>query len=222
MIAEELSQLVYELSFTSGMNQQYFQTMEGDWSWWDTAAKIVVAVTALLSLVATCIDEFRRASKKTVDDQPPAGRLAFLWQIWCWITHAPRDWSWSIKWGVVAAIAATTLNIIPAAERARTFGNLYRQWTSLRQQTDELLFDLDSTKKDADPIAMCGEERYRRLIVLRAQIEALEPEPNQKLVQKCYADESQRRWGAGVKSLDEREKAFKSRSAAAPQRRVMK
>ena len=75
------------------------------------------------------------------------------------------------------------------------------------------MFDLD-TLHDGDATEhVCGEDRYRRLLVLRAQTESLEPNPDMTLVEKCAAAESERRYGKGVKTLKDRQKAAQTVSA---------
>jgi len=226
MSPTELSQLAYDLSFTAGMNQEYYQIMETYWANWDLAIRITVAVLALASLIATAVGEFdagEKAKKPAGVDPSPQPNPPKWWLKIAVILSSPiprfwnwqRRYSWGLKLSCLSAIAAAILNLSPTAENARRHSDLYRQWTAMRREVDELRFDLKSIAKDADPEAVCGTGRWHRLLATRAQIEALEPAPNQKLVEKAAHDESERRWGKGVKTYQERLKENEEKNAAA-------
>jgi hypothetical protein len=182
MSIEKLTELVYGLSFAAGMNQQYFQTQESRWSWWDTALRIAVALVTAVSLIATVASEFRRSARKDAESNGPRAWM---------IARSVSFWLSCLSFLLGAALA-----ILPVERSARQHGDRYAEWTALRQQADELLFDLDAAGERGESAAsVCGDERYRRLLALRAQIEALESNPNAELVRQCFRDEYRRRHG---------------------------
>ena len=90
---------------------------------------------------------------------------------------------------ILAAIVAIVLNVFAFGEWASESLDLYRRWTDLREDIDDLLFDLD----DSEPTRQDLVERLRRLEAKVHRICGSEPRCKQSLFLECYTDEKQSR-----------------------------
>jgi hypothetical protein len=83
----------------------------------------------------------------------------------------------------VAALAAITLNLLPLNQWATEHEALFRQWTDLRDDIDELLFDI---YREPTPELI---DRLRQLNGKVHRICGSEPGCDRRLLDQCFRDE---------------------------------
>jgi hypothetical protein len=151
----------YNISFHAGMNQRYHQRYATFWWRCDTWAKIITAVLAVAGAMLSVGALFEG--------------------------HDPRIDYLALSVASLAAIAAVILNVVPFGAWESASRDLFRQWTDLREDSEELLFACpgepdghnihDLRKLDARLHRLCGAE----------------PSPNKAILQECHDDEKKSR-----------------------------
>jgi len=165
MTPQELRDKVYEVRYTSEMNQLYHQRTAHKWWLWDKAVKIVVCLLAVFALVAAITADFGEFYRAT-----------------------------EIGLAALAAIAAVILNVIPVGEWEAHSSELFRAWSDLRTCAELLEVKLQDYPDDRD-VESWLIDRYSELLSKQHQLNAEESAANRTLLLRCQEDVNQRLFG---------------------------
>lgn len=161
MNRQEFSDRQYRISIQAGMNQRYHHRWEVFWFRCDLAAKAATAVFAVIGAVL---------SVASIGDKPSAELV----------------WS-SVAFSLMASVSAVILNVLPFSSWERDHGELFRQWTDLREAVDDL-----EIVGESDPSAdLAGE--LRKLTSKTHRICGQEKAPDLKILAECQAEEEKSR-----------------------------
>lgn len=109
--------------------------------------------------------------------------------------------------GAVAVLAAIALNVIPFGEYEKTSDEMFHSWSDLRKDAEIQSLKLSNV---AD-VSECMIERLEELTAKQHSLNAIEPAPNRKRLQKCQEDHNQQQWG--VRDNEAAEKVKSERRA---------
>lgn len=134
------------------------------------------------------------------------GFLAGLGVVTCFIGP---EWA-SVLVAILALLAAIALNVLPFGDREKASGELFRRWTDLRTDIEQIQNSISGAPPN-DDIPSHILERFGFAQSRRNAIEAAEPSPNEKWLLKAQQDENYSRWGKRdwedcQKVIDERKK----------------
>jgi hypothetical protein len=181
---------LFDLSFTASMNVHWLSEDLAKAIWWNNVLNLLIGLVAFLSAI-TMVSVFTprsKAGKILAFVSVPATVISILTAVWIW-TYRPTD------------------NI----ERLST---LRQRWSDLRGNVDDLYLTLKTRQENAKsaeetkavPVEFMTtlrliEDRQKKL---NADQGELKPGPIRW--KEIYAEESERRWGEGIKSPADREK----------------
>jgi len=151
--------LAHRAIFLCRMNQDIHSEKKGRYGFWDRALRIGVGFLAVLSLTLSVISCFQG-----------------VWSVWSWL---------SAGFSGLSAIAAITLNVVPAGDWEKHHLDLFRRWTSLRRRWENLQLRMESCDPNTDV------DRYQRdeleeLSAEKHYIEADEPTVDDAVREKHY------------------------------------
>ena len=175
MDSEALFDALYDLSFTAGMNQRYHQIEWTASANIDNTFRIAVAVLAVLSTVASIYSAFK--GDKSV---------ASPW----WVAKVTYN-RVSVALAIGSLAVAVWLNITPSGSDVVYHSDLFRRWSELRRDADNLMFAVEHAPEGELPGAL--EERIQELLARKNQINSIEYAADEELLTKCYEAENRAR-----------------------------
>jgi hypothetical protein len=145
MTLESLKKTRFKISVMAGMNQRYHQHECLRWWRFDTGAKIVTALFAVIALALAIVLSLAEGEG---------------WHNWHYIEVAVA---------FIAALAAIVLNVFPFGAWEAHHAEAFRRWTDLREEADGLEFDIENNDPpdqvrnelktlDAKVHRLCGSE----------------------------------------------------------------
>lgn len=110
--------------------------------------------------------------------------------------------NWTTTIGYASLVAAIVLNIIPLGDREKFHAELFRAWSDLRRETEKLDHcGTQAATKNA--IRSYHVERLSELEERKHALNGSEPAPWRCLLKRCEGDETESRWGAGIRTTEQ-------------------
>ena len=154
------------LSFTGSMNARYHQQMVHRYEKYDRWFKFAVGVITILGAMLSAVS----------------------------VANAHIGWGiGSLVITIIGAVVGIILNVLPFGEIARRHLDLFSRWSSLRQDADELLLHAEHNETKSKAVTIL--DRIQDLTAKKNSINAIEPKPDENLLQECYEDENRARSG---------------------------
>ena len=98
---------------------------------------------------------------------------------------------WSAAMTIGAAIAAVVSAVVPVGDWNRVHLDLFRRWSDLRQDVDSVMIRLNKDASGAAPEHLV--ERFKEMTAKKVGLNALEPAPHEKRLERAYQQEHEAR-----------------------------
>lgn len=112
---------------------------------------------------------------------------------------------WGLILGIATALLAAFLGIYTLGDWEKQHGNLFRLWSSLREEIERASHRCQLLD-DSDDVAHHDAERLEDLAGKAAVLHGYDTAPNKSFLIECHEAETEALWGTGIRTPEEVEK----------------
>lgn len=201
----DLIEKLYDLSFTAGMSQRYHQSAWTQSEFLDTGVQVFVGVFAVIGFIYSMYGYFKGSDKAWL-----------VAPVIKWITrgrYEPDYNAVSVFTAILSLIAATVLNITPTNKSVSYHADLFRRWSELRRDVDDLDIMARNEKSSITEDELT--RRYQELLARKNVINSLEKSAKRSDLIRFYEDENEYRTGFRTEE-DKRKAEIEETNVAVP------